>query len=352
MPAGQVEAAEGNPSVYRLGRHREWDATMPHTMNLLDWLSTRNCYSAVWGHYVPVAGFAAVWFGRLRAVPSIVSVRGNDLDRDVFPPGDFARLDWTLRKADLVTAVTLELAKKVTALAGRDDVIHFRNTVDSDVFRPEPPDPELRAALGIHDAEAVLGFAGELREKKGLQHLLDALRFVQQRRRACLLIIGDVRPSEMPRMFQILGPGALAEHRVLITGQLAGAAEVNRHLHLCDVFLQPSLWDGMPNALLEAMSAGCGCVVSDAGGIPEMITPGIEGIVLPRWQLHRLGEAVLEWLNAPDEERDRVRAAARARAANAFGRQQERQALETILGRIAQCSSITSASDLPARSHV
>jgi glycosyltransferase involved in cell wall biosynthesis len=133
-----------------------------------------------------------------------------------------------------------------------------------------------------------------------------------------------------------------------ITGQLAGADDVNRHLHLCDVFLQPSLWDGMPNALLEAMSAGCGCIVSDAGGIPEMITPGVEGIVVPRWQLHRLGEAVLEWLNAPGEDRDRLRAAARERARKLFGRQQERQALEAIAGRIAQSSSIRSPSGLPA----
>ena len=78
---------------------------------------------------------------------------------------------------------------------------------------------------------------------------------------------------------------------------------MNAHLQACDVYLQPSLWDGMPNALLEAMAAGCGCIASDAGGIPEIITPGVDGIIVPRWQLHRLGEAVLEWLQADPKYR-------------------------------------------------
>ena len=109
---------------------------------------------------------------------------------------------------------------------------------------------------------------------------------------ACLLIIGDVRPSEAPL-------GNLEEQRILITGQLKEPAEVNAHLQLCDVYLQPSLWDGMPNALLEAMAAGCGCIGSDAGGIPEIIVPGVNGILLPRWQLQRLGEAVPERPGGP-----------------------------------------------------
>ena len=89
------------------------------------------------------------------------------------------------------------------------------------------------------------------------------------------------------KVTQFIGPGTLEENRVLVTGQLATPADVNQHLQLCDVYLQPSLWDGMPNALLEAMAAGCGCIASDAGGIPEIIAPGVDGIVLPRWQLHR-----------------------------------------------------------------
>jgi len=331
LPAAQVGHEVGTPAVYRMGRFREWDATMPHTLNLLDWLHSLHSYDAVWGHYATLAGFLAVWFAKLNGLRSIVSIRGNDLDREAFPPGDFSRLQWTLTNASTIAAVSRDLARKATALTSRADVVVLPNAVDHTLFTPGEAEPELRRSLGIGDDEAVLGFAGELREKKGLSHLLGALRTVRQKRPACLLLIGDVRPSEMPRLLQTLGPGSLTEHRIIMTGQLPTPAEVNRHLGLCDVYLQPSLWDGMPNALLEAMSAGCGCIASDAGGIPEIITPGVDGVILPRWQLHRLGEATLEWLAAPVEIRDRFRQAARQRMVSAFNFDEERRALRDLI---------------------
>ena len=123
LDAGIVAVEEGNPCVYRMGRFREWDTTMPHTSNLFDWLLSTHSYDAIWGHYLAPSGFLAAWFGRLKNIPSTVSVRGNDLDRDIFPPGDFARLRWTLEHADCVSAVTSELAAKVTAVSGRKDVV-------------------------------------------------------------------------------------------------------------------------------------------------------------------------------------------------------------------------------------
>jgi glycosyltransferase involved in cell wall biosynthesis len=325
---------------------------MPHTLNLLDWLASIAPYDLVWGHYVSLAGFLAVWYGRLHGVCSVVSIRGNDLDRDVFPPGDLARLEWTLRHAGCVTAVTAELARKAQALAGRTDVVHLRNVVDTEAFAPAHPDADLRARLGIEPGEAVLGFCGELREKKGLTYLLEGLAAVRRVRPARLLIIGDVRPSEMPHLTQLLGPEPLASHGIAITGLLSAPAAVNAHLQLCDVYLQPSLWDGMPNALLEAMAAGCGAIASDAGGIPEIITPGVDGIILPRWQLHRLGEATLEWLTAAPEHRERIRRAARQRMLDEFHPDRERQALQALLARLIPNSSQTVASAAHDRSQV
>lgn len=354
LQAGQVARDEGNPAAYRIGRFREWDTTMPHTLNLLDWLASMapEPYNLVWGHYLSLAGFLAVWFGRLNGLHSVVSIRGNDLDRDVFPPGDFARLQWTLAHASSITAVTRDLAHKAQALSGRDDVVHLPNVVDTARFSPAPEaGVQVRAQLGIAAGERILGFSGELREKKGLTHLLDALLAVRRVRPARLLLIGGVRPSEMPRLAQWIAPERLAEH-ILITGQLATPEAVNQHLQACDVYVQPSLWDGMPNALLEAMAAGCGSIASDAGGIPEIINPGVDGIIVPRWQLHRLGEAVLEFLDAAPAHRDRIKHAARARMVEEFSPERERQALQSLLARVIPSSSQTAASAVPDRSQV
>jgi L-malate glycosyltransferase len=336
---GVVVQEDGRPSVYRMGRFREWDSTMPHTLNLLDWLLNKQCYHAIWGHYLAPAGFLATWFGRLKNIPSTVSVRGNDLDRDVYPPGDFARLRWTLEQAHCISAVTADLAAKVAALSGRSDAVCLKNAVDTDIFTPGAAAPALREKLGIQPNEGVLGFAGELREKKGQRFLLEALRRVRERRPACLLVIGEVRPSEMPRLMQWTGPGSLADHRILVTGQLATPSEVNSHLHLCDVYLQPSLWDGMPNALLEAMAAGCLSIGSDAGGIPEIIIDGVNGVIVPRWQLHRLGDVVLEQLSCGDEKSKHMRQAARERVARDFSLDEESRQIQAILNRLIPSSS-------------
>src|SRR5690242_17676347 len=90
------ENSAKNHMIYRIGRFREWDSTLPHTLNLVDWLMSIRPCAAIWGHYLTPAGFLAAWIGRMKRLPSAVSVRGNDLDREMFPPGDFARLEWTL----------------------------------------------------------------------------------------------------------------------------------------------------------------------------------------------------------------------------------------------------------------
>ena len=119
-----------------------------------------------------------------------------------------------------------------------------------------------------------------------------------------------------------------------LPGSSRRPADVNQHLQLCDVYLQPSLWDGMPNALLEAMAAGCGCIGSDAGGIPEIITPGVDGMIVPRWQLHQLADTVLEWLDAEPAHRARIRHAARDRVAAEFNFGEETRLLQDVMDRL------------------
>lgn len=335
LSPGVVEESGENPRIFRCGRYREWDNTFPHAMNLCDWLYSNTSYHGIWGHYLTPAGFFAAWLGRLKGTPSVVSIRGNDLDREMFPPGDFARLRWTLEHATIITAVTEELSRKVAALAGRQDVVLVPNSVDHEIFRPEPAPDGLRQQLGIQPGELVIGFSGELREKKGLQPILEALRRVRATRPACLLIIGEVRPSQMPKLFEFTGTEPLAAHRILITGALAGGPRaVNQHLQLCDIYVQPSLWDGMPNALLEAMAAGCACIASDAGGIPEIITPGVDGLILARWQLHRLAETILDLANA--DHQVAMRAAARKRVVEHFNFDQERVRLQGVMSALAR----------------
>src|SRR5450432_2227038 len=81
LQPGVIEQTGDNPRIFRFGRYREWDSTFPHTLNLCDWLYSVAPYDAIWGHYLAPAGFFATWLGRLNKTHSVVSIRGNDLDR-------------------------------------------------------------------------------------------------------------------------------------------------------------------------------------------------------------------------------------------------------------------------------
>jgi len=288
--------------------------TMPHTLNVLDWLHQSREYIAIWGHYLFPSGFLATWFASGKGISSTVSVRGNDIDQVMFPPRDFARLQWTLLNADVVTAVSADMARKIQRLSRRNDVVILKNGVNEEIFSPTPFTPH----LGIADDEVVLGFAGELREKKGQMFLLNALTTVRTHRPACLLIIGEVRASQEAALQLYATQHPEARSHIIITGHLNNPAAVAQHLQLCDVYLQPSLWESMPNALLEAMAMQRCCIASDAGGIPEVISHGKNGFLLPRSQLHRLGEAVLECLDLEPARRSQIGIAARDRISQNF----------------------------------
>ncbi|MEM7232783.1 MAG: glycosyltransferase [Planctomycetota bacterium] len=334
-PGAVASSVEDGLTIHRLGLFKNQDFTLQYTYNVLEGLHADHGYQATWGHFVQAAGYLAVLFAESVTIPSIVSARGNDVDRAMFPPGDLGRLLWTLERASLITSVSADLARKMNVLLGstnrRIDVLV--NTVDADLFHPVEPDLELRRSLGIHDDEAVLTFSGELREKKGLPYLLGALLQVREVRPACLLVIGDVRAKDADRLRAFAADHPEDGARILVTGALDGPEPVVKHLALSDVFLLPSLWDGMPNSVLEAMACGRIVLASDAGGIPEIVRHGVDGFLLSKRELHRLGDAALDVLSMSESDRKAMEEQARTRVAESFSPEGERRALEKILRR-------------------
>ncbi len=345
LPPGTIETVGASDSdgpaagvtLHRLGLFSNWDFSLQHTTNVLEWLHQQFRFSAAWGHYVYPAGYMAVVFAESWGIASTVSARGNDIDRLMFPPGDFARLMWTLDRATVVSCVSHDLAKKVEMLLGRTvKIVVLPNAVDTEVFRPagQTSDAELLTSLGIRPDEAVLGFCGELRHKKGLPFILSALLEVQQTRPACLLVIGEVRPREKAHLTTFAAEHPQVAQRIVVTGRLEHQSDVARHFQLCNVVLQPSVWDGLPNAILEAMACGRIVIASDAGGIPEAIDHGVNGFVIPKAQLNNLGTAILEVLELENSQHEAIATAARNRVVECFQGEVEAARLGGLLSRL------------------
>ena len=343
LQPGQLQEPEPDRllRVYRIGLYRQWDMSLPVTLNLLDGLQDRYGYDGIWGHYLFPAGFMAAWFAQLRGIRCTVSARGNDVDRGLFPPGDFARLQWTLQAADRISAVSQDLVRKLQVLCGRQDVILLQNAVDGGVFAPadstsnqSPLRPISRESLGIDPDEWILGFSGELREKKGQAYLLEALRAVRAHHPACLLVVGEMRGSQEAALQVFAAHYPEDAQRLIVTGHLRDPEQVVHHLRLCDLYLQPSLWEGMPNALLEAMATQLCCLGSDAGGIPEVMTHGQTGFILPRGQLDHLGTAIIECMELDISIRQKIAQAARQHVLATFNADREKQSIQNLLAQL------------------
>ena len=116
-----------------------------------------------------------------------------------------------------------------------------------------------------------IGLIGSLSNAyKGLDIMLEALSKVKEKLPAFeFRILGAGNPEKWKRMARQKG---LIEHTVFC-GTLASGTEVNQWLDDIDLYVQPSLTEGLPRALIEAMNRACPALGSSAGGIPELLDP-------------------------------------------------------------------------------
>jgi glycosyltransferase involved in cell wall biosynthesis len=304
---GAVESArEGDLMVYRLGPMESLDLTLQLAENILHYLHERVHFDLFHGHFAVPAGYLATYFAARAGAASYVSIRGNDVDRGAFRADQFAFLQWTLRRAGGIGCVSRELVAKCAALADRSDVQYTPNSVDAAFFQPQPKDERILHALQHREGQIILGFVGELRVKKGTAYVLDAFRAVREQVPAKLLLVGGMRSEDTAFLRRYLRQYAALRDDVHVVDYIRDREELVHYYNLMDIVLSPSLWDGMPNSVLEAMACGRPVLASNAGGIRDLITHGETGFMLDIHDLPRLGEACLELIDAGARVRDEV----------------------------------------------
>lgn len=309
-PGARHVREQAGVTYHALGRlPREDDAAMALADHVRDVIAEAGA-DLVHGIYAVRAGYVATLAAAWAGVASIVSLRGNDLDRGLFRAADLPFLADAIRRATFVTGVSSELCHKASRAFSRD-VEYIPNSVDAEAFRPEARDNSLVASLGL-GSDAVIGFLGELREKKGLRFLLPAFADLSTRRAARLLLIGGVRADcrEAFEAFRASAPEAAS--RVHVVDYTRSPKHLSRLLALCDVMVFPALFEGMPNALLETMAAGRAALVTDVGGHRDVIRHDETGAVLSLAHLDHLPEAIEELLDLPSSHRAKLGRAARA----------------------------------------
>jgi glycosyltransferase involved in cell wall biosynthesis len=122
----------------------------------------------------------------------------------------------------------------------------------------------------------VIIYAGRLAELKGVHHLLSALSQLQSMRNdwVCWIVGNGEKLAELQTQSKTLG----LENNVSFFGN---RNDVPYLLSISDIFVLPSLIENQPLSVIEAQIAGKAVIVSDAGGLPEMVEHGMTGVITP-----------------------------------------------------------------------
>lgn len=173
----------------------------------------------------------------------------------------------------------------------------------------------------------IVGFTGNVRPVKGIDILLKALTQLPETSRIQLLLVGEVRCKKVQRLLR--NPRYSA--RVHQTGYRSDACQLTG---ACDLFVMPSIArEGLCRAVVEAMSQSVPAVVSDVGGMPELVEDGVSGLVVAPSDPTALAEALLTL----EQDRTRLasmRQAARTRIQNDFTVARATDRMETLFAAV------------------
>lgn len=238
------------------------------------------------------ATFDAVIAARLARVGAVVH---GEHGRDITDPNGLDRRRNRIRRmcaplVDRFVAVSADLRRWLVERVGiaTDKVLTIPNGVDTERFAP--------SECGVPRAadRLVVGTVGRLDPVKDHVELLRAFHRVRARGRdAILLIVGD-GPCRRDLEREVIALGL--EARVVLVGEGSDVPDMLRGM---DVFVLPSIAEGMSNTVLEAMATGLPIVATRVGGNPELIDDGVTGRLVPSRDPDALASALLDYLDDP-----------------------------------------------------
>jgi glycosyltransferase involved in cell wall biosynthesis len=201
---------------------------------------------------------------------------------------------WSLQRADCVITSSAAFLKELTRKSVHPNHIHVQHMpIRPSAMVSEEKKSELRHQLGLEDGTRVLLCVGRLSHEKGHADLIRAfpkMRELSGDLPLRLVVVGE--GPERPRIERLRRSLNLT-NSVTLTGQ---QDDIGPYYGIADVFVLPSLSEGCPNVLLEAMAARVPVVATEVGGIPEIVTNGRDAILIKRRDRDGLAKAAVEVL--------------------------------------------------------
>ena len=210
-----------------------------------------------------------------------------------------------------------------------EKIISISNSVDLNRYGERSGRPVLRRELGINEQNKMALVVASLKEQKGHRFLLEALPdVIREFPGLMVFIVGD---GHLRAALEAQTWSLHLENNVRFLG--------NRHdipalLAASDLFILPSLWEGLPMALIEAMASGLPVIASCVSGTSEVMRDRETGLLVEPGQSAELKSAILNMLSNPVAALEMGKAA-RRRVEQRFGAQQQaREHLDLYIGEL------------------
>ncbi len=218
--------------------------------------------------------------------PFIISVYGSDVFN--FPTKNCITkelLKFNLSKADKILSTSKVMAKEIAKYSGKDvEITPFG--IDISIFQPCNTKEKL-----FDKDDIVVGTVKSLEEKYGIEYLIRAFKLVSDRH------------PEIPLKLLLVGKGTKEEYYKKLVSDL-GLSKVTRFMgyvnqkeisiyhNVIDISVFDSLEESFGVSVLEASACGKPVIVSDAGGLPEIVEDNITGIIVPRRNAGATADAI------------------------------------------------------------
>ncbi len=230
---------------------------------------------------------------------------------------------------DHLVSVSKTMCRQIVAYPGLDSrrVTAIRSGKDYDSYHVAEQRAPCRRELGLAAGCEAIGYAGRMEKVKRLDVLLRAFAQVLDRHpQARLLMIGE---GELRPKLERLAASLDVSHAVIWTGF---RQDIPRLLAAMDVYVQPSVNEGLPLSILEAMAAGKPIVATRVGGIVEQIGHEVTGLLVPLDSREALAQAILRLLE-DKHLAERVGRQARSRVVECFSLQRMVKAYDALYRR-------------------
>lgn len=245
--------------------------------------------------HLPYSGILGRVIGRLAGVRGIVYTEHSVME--MYHPLTRLLNILTYPLSRTTIAVSEEVQRSIIKhrITSRNKFLVIRNGVDLNCGSTSGGYPDkTKEVLGIPANHKVVGNVAHIRPEKGHDYLVRAAKIVLDRcPDVTFVIVGRENINGEINRLEELTAGLGIRKRVIFTGFRQDVFNIMR---IFDLFVLSSLYEGLPLALLEAMSMGKPAVATQVGGIPEVIKDGLNGFLVPPRNPEALAEKIIQIL--------------------------------------------------------